>query len=185
MAGENEKVEAMSETDFTGFLERQEIRDVASNEKIAQNSKDIASLTSLFGTFAEDRTKLFDLHNDNVTEKIRSGKEQWKSILQGLSFFSLIVAAIVGPIAYNVTSNKAELTDNHTETRAMFKEAIETFSTIKSDIAVIEVRQYYTEVISALEGDHQNRVDGAWVDEQGNMAHPARHFFYQPLPPRR
>lgn len=150
MSDGNEKATAMGDTDLTGFLERQEIRDIAFNEKISQNAKDIASLTSAVRAFAEDRTKLFDLHNENISDRLKSGKEQWRTVMQGLGVAAIIMTAILAPLAYNITANKGEI-----------QRLRESDTVARVERAVITERHR-----------QEMRLARAWVGDNGEPAFP-------------
>jgi len=192
----NKETNKMSETTLVttikALIESQERRDQAQGVRdnefrkgIAKNSEVISSLIPIVEDFKKDKEYLFGFHNDNMANQVRSSKEQWRAVMQGLGYAAFVMAAILAPLGYNIFQNKDELKANHVETRAMFKETLEALSTLKAETALNEQRQFYAEVINALGQDRQNILSGAWVDEQGGIAHPARHFIYQPVPPRR
>lgn len=171
------KAEVMSDTDLAqtimAFIESQAKQNAEFRKDIAQNSKETSKLTAVLEGLFKDKEYLFGFHNENVTERLRSGKEQWKTVLQGLGVAAVIMGAILGPLVANITANKtfvAMLSANQSD--------------IKTNQAVIEMKQYYSDVINGIERDHQGQIDGAWVDEGGNVAHRARRIFYTPQEPR-
>lgn len=177
------KAEVMSDTDLAEiiapFLDRMEKRDIESRKEsaqvrkeIGQNSKDIAKLTGLFENLFKDKESLFGFHNENVNERLKSGKEQWKTVLYGLTVAAAIMGCILAPLVANIAANKAVVT--------MLSA---TQSDIKTSQAVMGIKQYYSDVINGIERDHQNQISGAWVDDGGRVAHPARRVLYVPQEP--
>lgn len=172
-----DKAPVMSDTDLSKiiatFLENQEKRDIEFRKGISQASEKASKALVAIDSLIEDKKSLFDLHNESVSDRLKSGKAMWQTVLQGFGVASVIMAAILAPLTANIAANKAVSTM-----------LVGLVSDMKVTDAVIQERQYFSDVINAIERDRQSQINGAWPDEGGRIAHPAPRFIYTPLEPK-
>lgn len=154
------------------FLERQEARDaegrkelVQYRKEIALNSKDISRVISAVESLRKDIEALFKLHNDNVSERLKSGKEQWKTVLQGLGVAAVIMAAVLAPLSASIYANKLVIEVMYAEQNNM--RVVE---------AEMRTRQAWAEDIMMLTNDYEQRMSRAWLDDSKGIAYPNRTY---------
>lgn len=166
MTDRNEKVLDMSDKDATeliaSFLTRQEKRDVDLRKELSQLTKDLSSAITAISGLSKDKESLFDLHNENVNERLKSSKEQWKTVLQGLGVAAIIMGAILAPLVSEIAGNSKSIDDNHTETRAMVHVLEGHVASVKTEAAILSERHA-----------QEMRMLRAWIDEDGRIAFPS------------
>ncbi len=170
---DSQKVVTMSEIDLTqalaSFLKDQGKRDEVLRKEIAEATKDASRALVEISNQGRQLEELFDLHNQASRDRVTNAKTNWGTILSGVAVASVLMTAILTPIAVSVTVNNDAIA-------AM--EIIQTDSRIADadKHARAQLRQAWAEDVLMLINDYEQRMGRAWIDDAKGIAFPNRTY---------
>ena len=176
MSETNEKVVVMSEIDLsqalTSLLKDQSKRDEVLRKDITIATLDASRALVEISNQGRQLEELFNLHNQTSRDRIQSAKTNWGTILSSVVVASVLMTAILTPIATGVIVNNDAIAA---------LEIIQTDSRIEEadKHARTQMRQAWSEDVLMTIMDYEQRMGRAWIDESKGIAFPNRT--YNPL----
>lgn len=166
------KADVMSDTDLgqvlATFLKAQEKRDELLRDDIKRVNT-IASEAFERSTEALTRIEGSDSKHETAFKLLNkaadSAKTNWGTVLMAIGVVSSLMYSILSPL-------KTDIGENNGVLQVLMDRQVQ----MQVDQAVMKTERNWSDDIHALTNDYENRMDRAWVNEGGIIAHPNSNY---------